>query len=105
MTVAELVKRRFRALHQLNRITQKEVIELWDPKLPDLETLKVTRQIPAITIVLSENQVLESLPQVGQIPEAMLFVSFWVFFPFTSSEWAFSNFFNNCLFYFRLPIF
>jgi hypothetical protein len=67
VTVVEIVKRRLRGLHQLNRIVQKEVVEFWDPKLPELETLKVTRLIPAIIVVLSGHQVLESLPQVCTI--------------------------------------
>jgi len=72
--VAEIVKRRLRGLHQLNRISQKEVIEFWDPKIPELETLKVTRLIPMLVLCLSCDPVLKS---VSQVKEVLFITDFW----------------------------
>lgn len=74
VTVAEIVKRRLRGLHQLNRISQKEVIEFWDPKIPELETLKVTRLIPMLVLCLSCDPVLKS---VSQVKEVLFITDFW----------------------------
>merc|ERR1711988_1201612 len=54
ISCAEIMKRKFKDVHQVNKVRYQRVEEYWDPKLPDLERLKVTRDIPAITILLSK---------------------------------------------------
>ncbi|KAK3870012.1 hypothetical protein Pcinc_024719 [Petrolisthes cinctipes] len=51
---AEVTKRRVKNLHQLTRPTCMRVEEYWEPKLEGLDTIKVTREVPALVILLSK---------------------------------------------------
>uniref|UniRef100_A0A8C5FZT8 Ribonuclease P/MRP 25 subunit-like n=1 Tax=Gouania willdenowi TaxID=441366 RepID=A0A8C5FZT8_GOUWI len=55
VTVAELLKRRLKGLHQLTRLLYVTVDDVWEPRSPDagLESLTVSRSLPAVWILLS----------------------------------------------------
>ncbi|XP_043973369.1 ribonuclease P protein subunit p25-like protein [Gambusia affinis] len=55
ITCAEVVKRRLKGLHQLTRLAQSTVLEVWEPLEAGagLDSLTVSRKLPAIWILLS----------------------------------------------------
>ncbi|XP_071803177.1 ribonuclease P protein subunit p25-like protein [Asterias amurensis] len=58
ITCVEIVKRKMKTLHQITRIFYNRIDEYWNPKEEGLDRLKVSRDIPTISILLSK----ESLP-------------------------------------------
>ncbi|XP_047217237.1 ribonuclease P protein subunit p25-like protein [Girardinichthys multiradiatus] len=56
ITCAEIVKRRLKGLHQLTKLTYSKVLEVWEPLEPaaGLDSLTVSRNLPAIWILLSK---------------------------------------------------
>ncbi|XP_076053043.1 ribonuclease P protein subunit p25-like protein isoform X2 [Oratosquilla oratoria] len=61
ISCVEIIKRKNRNLHQLNKIGYKIVEEYWDPKLEDLDQLKVVRRIPTLFVLLSKDLVQRDL--------------------------------------------
>lgn len=59
ITCAEIVKRRVKGLHQLTRLLYAAVMEVWEPLEPaaGLDSLNVSRNVPAIWILLSREPV------------------------------------------------
>lgn len=57
ITCAEIVKRRVKGLHQLTRLLYSTVVEVWEPLEPGagLDSLTVSRNVPAIWILLSRD--------------------------------------------------
>ncbi|XP_076360812.1 ribonuclease P protein subunit Rpp25 [Tachypleus tridentatus] len=55
ITCAEIMKRKYKSLHQITKIGYKRVEELWEPKTEELDKLKVTREIPAMYILLCKD--------------------------------------------------
>lgn len=55
ITCAEIMKRKFKSLHQITKIRFKRIEEHWLPNVDGLEPLKVKRDIPAISILLSKD--------------------------------------------------
>uniref|UniRef100_A0A3B5QW68 Ribonuclease P/MRP 25 subunit-like n=1 Tax=Xiphophorus maculatus TaxID=8083 RepID=A0A3B5QW68_XIPMA len=55
ITCAEVVKRRLTGLHQLTRLAQSTVLEVWEPLEAGsgLDSLTVSRKLPAVWILLS----------------------------------------------------
>uniref|UniRef100_A0A3B3WQ38 DNA/RNA-binding protein Alba-like domain-containing protein n=1 Tax=Poecilia mexicana TaxID=48701 RepID=A0A3B3WQ38_9TELE len=55
ITCAEVVKRRLKGLHQLTRLAQSTVLEVWEPLEAGagLDSLTVSRKLPAVWILLS----------------------------------------------------
>ncbi|CAG14090.1 unnamed protein product, partial [Tetraodon nigroviridis] len=55
ITCAEIVKRRVKGLHQVTRVRYATVAEVWEPLEPaaGLDSLTVSRQVPAVWILLS----------------------------------------------------
>uniref|UniRef100_A0A3B3ULH3 DNA/RNA-binding protein Alba-like domain-containing protein n=1 Tax=Poecilia latipinna TaxID=48699 RepID=A0A3B3ULH3_9TELE len=55
ITCAEVVKRRLKGLHQLTRLAQSTVLEVWEPleDVAGLDSLTVSRKLPAVWILLS----------------------------------------------------
>merc|ERR1712232_1459649 len=54
VTLAEVVKRRFKGLHQITSIGQQEIIDEWEPKEEGLDKVTTTKNIPSIEITLSK---------------------------------------------------
>ncbi|XP_053386134.1 ribonuclease P protein subunit p25-like [Mercenaria mercenaria] len=54
VSCAEIMKRKIKGLHQITEIRKRRVEEYWEPKIEGLERLKVNRDIPAISILLSK---------------------------------------------------
>lgn len=67
ITCAELVKRRVKGLHQLTRLQHAVVMEEWAPLEPaaGLDSLHVSRKLPAIWILLSRVLPPEGADQPG----------------------------------------
>jgi len=55
VTLAEIIKRRNKHVHQVTNIGEKTVKEFWDPKTEELDPLVVTRLVPTIHILLDLN--------------------------------------------------
>jgi ribonuclease P/MRP protein subunit RPP25 len=55
VSIAEILKRRNKSVHQITKIGVKKVEEHWDPKSDELDPLVVTREIPTIHLVLFRN--------------------------------------------------
>ncbi|XP_013391182.1 ribonuclease P protein subunit p25-like protein [Lingula anatina] len=55
ISCAEIMKRKVKGLHQITRARYKRIEEYWEPKLEGLDRLKVNRNIPALTILLSKD--------------------------------------------------
>ena len=66
---------RFKKIHQTTRISYRVVDEFWDPKSPDLETLKVSREIPMIVVALSRDPIPGSTQQTKNHLETFLNVT------------------------------
>ncbi|KAK7794690.1 hypothetical protein R5R35_008021 [Gryllus longicercus] len=54
ISCAEIVKRRYKHVHQINKICYRRVEEYWEPLLEDLDPLVVVRDVPTIHILLSK---------------------------------------------------
>jgi len=54
ISCAEIMKKKFKNLHQINKIEYVVCEEMWEPKIEDLDRLKVKRDIPAMHILLSK---------------------------------------------------
>ncbi|XP_068733359.1 uncharacterized protein [Montipora capricornis] len=54
ITCAEIIKRKIRGLHQLNKVFYTKTEDTWEPKEECLDKLQVTRRIPSISITLSK---------------------------------------------------
>ncbi|XP_077555537.1 ribonuclease P protein subunit Rpp25 [Haemaphysalis longicornis] len=57
ITCVEILKRKHRDVHQVNKILYKKVEDCWEPKSPELDRLKIVREIPTIHILLSRDPV------------------------------------------------
>ncbi|KAF3692452.1 Ribonuclease P protein subunit p25-like protein [Channa argus] len=64
ITCAEIMKRRIKSLHQLTRLLYSTVVEVWEPLEPaaGLDSLTVSRNLPAIWILLSKEPLDSSQP-------------------------------------------
>ncbi|XP_046367841.2 ribonuclease P protein subunit p25-like protein [Haliotis rufescens] len=62
ISCAEIMKRKIKGLHQITKIRFRRIEEFWEPKMEGLERLKVNRDIPAISILLSREPVNTSQP-------------------------------------------
>ncbi|XP_068247497.1 ribonuclease P protein subunit p25-like protein [Palaemon carinicauda] len=62
VSVVEIVKKRVKGLHQVTQLSYKRVDEYWEPKVEGLDRLKVTREVPAIAILLSRDALDPSVP-------------------------------------------
>lgn len=67
ITCAEIVKRRVKGLHQVTRLQHAAVLEVWQPLEPTtgLDSLHVSRKLPAIWILLSRALPPEGRDQLG----------------------------------------
>ncbi|KAK7486218.1 hypothetical protein BaRGS_00022541 [Batillaria attramentaria] len=74
ITCAEIMKRKIKGLHQNTKIRFRRIEEHWEPKTDGLETLKVNRDIPAISILLSKDPL--DVTEPGYQPPGN-FESFW----------------------------
>lgn len=54
VSCAEILKKKMKNLHQATVVRMKRTEEYWEPKLEGLERLKVNRDDPAISIILSK---------------------------------------------------
>ena len=52
VTLAEIIKRRNKNVHQMTKVGEKTVREFWDPKTEELDPLVVTRLVPTVHILL-----------------------------------------------------
>lgn len=55
ITCAEIIKRKHKKLHQITRVNFHKVEEFWEPKDPELDRIKVAREIPQIHIMLCKD--------------------------------------------------
>ncbi|XP_069683708.1 ribonuclease P protein subunit p25-like protein isoform X2 [Periplaneta americana] len=55
ISCVEIMKRRFKQVHQLTKICYRKVEEFWEPQLEDLDPLVVVREVPTIHILLSKD--------------------------------------------------
>lgn len=55
ITCVEMMKRTYKDLHQVNDIRYRRIEEYWEPKLSGLERLKVNKDVPMISIILSKD--------------------------------------------------
>ncbi|KAL4657428.1 ribonuclease P protein subunit p25-like protein isoform X1 [Arapaima gigas] len=64
VTCVEILKRRVRGLHQHTRLLYRTQQEVWEPREPSagLDTLTVSRNVPAIWVLLSKDPLDPSLP-------------------------------------------
>lgn len=62
VSCAEIMKRRIKGLHQITKIRYRRVEEYWEPAVEGLERLKVNKDIPAISILLSKDELDKSEP-------------------------------------------
>uniref|UniRef100_A0A8C5PSX7 Ribonuclease P/MRP subunit p25 like n=1 Tax=Leptobrachium leishanense TaxID=445787 RepID=A0A8C5PSX7_9ANUR len=58
ITCVEIMKRKIQDMHQITKICFKEAEEIWEPIVPEvgLDALTVKRNIPAIFVLLSKDQ-------------------------------------------------
>lgn len=61
ISCAEIMKKKIKGLHQINKIRFKRIEEYWDPQRDDLDKMCVNRDIPAITILLSKTPLDETV--------------------------------------------
>lgn len=54
ISCAEIMKRKNKTLHQITKLTNRRVEEYWEPQIEGLDRLKVNRDIPCISILLSK---------------------------------------------------
>ncbi|XP_067649379.1 ribonuclease P protein subunit p25-like protein isoform X2 [Haliotis asinina] len=62
ISCAEIMKRKVKGLHQITKIRFRRIEEYWEPKMEGLERLKVNRDIPAVSILLSKEPLDTSQP-------------------------------------------
>lgn len=64
ITCVEIVKRRVKGLHQLTKLLFGSVVEVWEPLEPaaGLDSLTVSRNVPAVWILLSKEPLDRSQP-------------------------------------------
>ncbi|CAH1404256.1 unnamed protein product [Nezara viridula] len=62
ISCAEILKRKFKDVHQFNKIQYRRCEEYWDPKLEGLDQLVVNRDVPMIHILLSHEAINADLP-------------------------------------------
>ncbi|KAL3831505.1 hypothetical protein ACJMK2_023246 [Sinanodonta woodiana] len=74
ISCAEIMKRKIKGLHQITKIRYRRIEEYWEPKVEGLERLKVNKDIPAISILLSKDPLDSSEPSY-QAPGS--FDEFW----------------------------
>eukprot|EP00916_Digyalum_oweni_P001700 GHVL01003234.1.p1 GENE.GHVL01003234.1~~GHVL01003234.1.p1 ORF type:complete len:206 (-),score=23.53 GHVL01003234.1:602-1219(-) len=74
ITCAEIMKRKLKVLHQITKVRFKRTVEHWSPHVEGLEPLKVNRDVPAISILLSKDPLDSSEP--GYQPPGN-FAAFW----------------------------
>ncbi|KAF4532336.1 hypothetical protein B566_EDAN003639 [Ephemera danica] len=55
ITCVEIMKKRYKSLHQISKIGYRKVEEFWEPQLEGLDELVVVREIPTIHILLSKD--------------------------------------------------
>ncbi|XP_069778862.1 ribonuclease P protein subunit p25-like protein [Narcine bancroftii] len=77
ISCVEIMKRRLKGLHQITKLFYKQVEELWEPIVSEagLDSLTVKRNIPAICILLSKDNL--STNELGYQPPGS-FDAFWV---------------------------
>lgn len=56
VTIAEIIKRRVKGLHQLTEIGSVVITDTWEPKEEGLNRLEITRHVSVITITLSMDE-------------------------------------------------
>merc|ERR1712226_97590 len=54
VTAAEVIKRRFKGLHQVTKIGNQDIVDEWEPIEEGLDKVVETRQMPYIEITLSK---------------------------------------------------
>ncbi|PFX28415.1 ribonuclease P protein subunit p25-like protein [Stylophora pistillata] len=54
ITCAEIIKRKSKGLHQVNKLFYSRIQDTWESKEDHLDKLQVTRKIPSISITLSK---------------------------------------------------
>ncbi|XP_052095495.1 ribonuclease P protein subunit p25-like protein [Mytilus californianus] len=74
ISCAEIMKRKIKGLHQISKVYYRRIEEYWEPKIEGLERLKVNRDIPAISILLSK-EALDSTDLGYQAPGS--YNAFW----------------------------
>jgi len=55
VTAAEVIKRRFKGLHQVSNVGQSEIVDVFEPLEEGLDKVEQTRNIPFIEITLSKD--------------------------------------------------
>ncbi|GAU93012.1 hypothetical protein RvY_05012 [Ramazzottius varieornatus] len=66
ISCVEILKRRIKHLHQINKVSFHEIDEIWNPKLEGLKPLKVARKVPMIHVLLSKDPLNQSEPGYQQ---------------------------------------
>jgi len=56
VTIAEIIKRRIKGLHQNTQINSTEIVEVWEPLEEGLDRVETSRQVSSIQITLSTEQ-------------------------------------------------
>lgn len=62
VTIAEILKRRVKDLHQLTEISSVRIVDTWEPIEEGLNTIETQRQVSMITITLSVKPLDSSAP-------------------------------------------
>lgn len=62
ISCAEIIKRRYKEIYQINKICYRRNEEHWEPLMKDLDPLVVVREVPTIHILLSKEPLNESEP-------------------------------------------
>lgn len=62
ISCAEIMKRQFKELYQVTEIRFKRIEEYWEPKVDGMDRLKVNRNVPVITILLSKDPLDATIP-------------------------------------------
>uniref|UniRef100_A0A8D0GYV0 Ribonuclease P/MRP subunit p25 like n=1 Tax=Sphenodon punctatus TaxID=8508 RepID=A0A8D0GYV0_SPHPU len=77
ITCVEIMKRRQKGLHQVTKVFFKQTEEIWEPIVPTagLDNLTVKRNVPAICVLLSKDQLDAQTPGY-QAPGS--FNAFWL---------------------------
>ncbi|XP_037285727.1 ribonuclease P protein subunit p25-like protein isoform X2 [Rhipicephalus microplus] len=57
ISCVEIMKRKHKGVHQVNKILYKKVEDCWEPKSPEFDRLKIVREIPTMHILLSKDPV------------------------------------------------
>lgn len=62
VTIAEIIKRRIKGLHQVTEISSTNITDTWEPKEEGLNRLEITRHVSVMTITLSMDSLDTSSP-------------------------------------------